>query len=128
MAVAAALPWHDHHQVASDALAADDVTLVAHVALETYSTLTRLPPPERVDSRVAHQYLRDAFELPALGLSAEDHVDLLDTLRDNGLVGGAVYDALIAETARRADAALLSLDQRARPIYESIGVSYHFVT
>ncbi|HEX2798109.1 MAG TPA: VapC toxin family PIN domain ribonuclease, partial [Thermoanaerobaculia bacterium] len=41
--------------------------------------------------------------------------------------GGAVYDALVAETARHAGATLLTRDRRAIAVYEKIGVTYELV-
>jgi len=43
------------------------------------------------------------------------------------LIGGARYDALIAETAKRAGAQLLTRDRRALSTYEKIGVRYELV-
>ncbi len=39
-----------------------------------------------------------------------------------GIAGGGIYDALIAATAVRAHATLVSLDRRAMLVYGSIGV------
>ena len=46
---------------------------------------------------------------------------------DTGLAGGAIYDALIAATARHAGATLLTRDRRARPVYERVGVRHELV-
>ena len=48
VAVAAALPWHEAHTAARAAMPADAALLLGQVAVETYSVLTRLPPPQRV--------------------------------------------------------------------------------
>jgi hypothetical protein len=47
---------------------------------------------------------------------------LLDRLVDHNVVGGGACDAVIAETARFHGLTLVSLDQRALPVYEAIGV------
>jgi predicted nucleic acid-binding protein len=39
-------------------------------------------------------------------------------------IGGAVYDALVALTAKRAGATLVTADRRAASIYELVGVSF----
>jgi predicted nucleic acid-binding protein len=44
-----------------------------------------------------------------------------------GVIGGAVYDALIAETARAHGATILTLDRRACITYDRIGVSYQLI-
>jgi len=42
--------------------------------------------------------------------------------------GGAVYDAIVATTARSAGATLLTLDQRALRTYQLVGAAYTLVT
>lgn len=58
--VAAFASWHEHHQQARTAL---DVGLhmIDHCALETYSVLTRLPPPHRCAAGVVRDFLRARF-------------------------------------------------------------------
>jgi predicted nucleic acid-binding protein len=46
---------------------------------------------------------------------------------DTGLAGGAIYDALIAATARHAGTTLLTQDQRARPVHERVGFRHELV-
>ena len=41
--------------------------------------------------------------------------------------GGAVYDALVAKTARAADDLLVSCDRRAAQTYERIGVAFRLI-
>jgi predicted nucleic acid-binding protein len=127
VAVAAALPWHEAHAEALSALPRERTRLLAQVAVETYSVLTRLPPPQRVPARVAEEYLREAFSLPPLVLSAAGHADLLALAASESIVGGAVYDALVAAGARQAGATLLTLDRRALPTYQQVGVEYRLV-
>jgi predicted nucleic acid-binding protein len=52
---------------------------------------------------------------------------LLETASRAGVVGGSIYDALIAATARHAGATLLTRDQRALSVYEQIGVRHELV-
>jgi predicted nucleic acid-binding protein len=128
VAVAAALPWHEAHTDVVSALPRDKTRLLAHVAVETYSVLTRLPPPQRVPADVAEEYLREAFATPLLTLSAGGHDELLARVASEGIIGGAVYDALIAAGAQEAGATLLTLDRRALPTYQRVGVEYRVVT
>lgn len=44
-----------------------------------------------------------------------------------GLAGGSVYDALIAWTAQRAGATLLTRDRRAVRVYEVLGAPFELV-
>lgn len=44
-----------------------------------------------------------------------------------GIGGGAIYDALIAESARLAGATLVSADRRAAATYAAVGVEVEFL-
>lgn len=48
--------------------------------------------------------------------------DLLPSLADSDILGGATYDALIGLTARESGTELLSCDRRAAVTYEAVGV------
>ena len=127
VAVAAALPWHEAHSAARSALPHARTPLVAQVAVETYSVLTRLPPLQRVPARVARDYLNQVFILPPLVLLPESYARLIDVAVAEDITGGAIYDAIVAATARDAGATLLTLDRRAIPTYERLGVDYQLV-
>ena len=47
-AVALVVSDHAHHDTTFDALADRELGLAGHAAFETYSVLTRLPPPNRL--------------------------------------------------------------------------------
>ena len=66
---------------------------------------------------------RDAW----LALDAEGQSACLRRAVGAGLSGGALYDALIAATAREHGATLLSADRRAREAYEAIGVDVSYL-
>ena len=127
VAVAAALPWHEAHVATLESLRGERTPLIAQVAVETYSVLTRLPPPHRVPAPVALAYLEQAFILPPLTLSTEGHVALLDLAANASIIGGAIYDGIVAKTAHEAGLTLLTLDQRAVSTYRSVGVDHRFV-
>ena len=124
--VAAFASWHEGHGAAVAALRRRP-RLPAHVGLETYSVLTRLPPPHRAPADVVVAFLLARFPAATLTLPGKGHRALLRTVVNAGLVGGAVYDALVAETARHAGATLLTRDRRALATYEAIGVRYEVV-
>jgi len=127
VAVAAALPWHENHATALSTLREAKTPLIAQVAVETYSVLTRLPPPQRVPAQLALDYLRQAFILPPVTLTSERYMGLLDRAAGEDITGGAVYDAIVAATAREAGATLVTLDQRAIPTYQRVGTAYQLV-
>lgn len=114
--------WHEQHLAALKALARKP-RLVAHAALETYSVLTRLPPPHRAQAGMVEQFLRSRFSEPLLCLPERRYQDLVGTLSGHQILGGQVYDALIGLTAVAHDATLVSLDRRASLIYDLLGVA-----
>jgi predicted nucleic acid-binding protein len=125
--VSAALPWHENHTRSRSALDRARPRLLGPVAIETYSVLTRLPPPLRVPARLAEDYLAQSFEEPMLVLSPIGYRGLVDTAAAEGIVGGAIYDGLVAATAREAGATLLTRDRRAAAVYQLLGVDYRLI-
>jgi predicted nucleic acid-binding protein len=122
--VAAFATWHEHHAIALAAIKRLDV-VVAHCVLETYSVLTRLPPPHRIAADVAADYLEMVFgKHPMAGLSAVEQRALVATCAERGIAGGAVYDALIGAICVDAKLSLVTLDTRARATYAMIGVDH----
>jgi predicted nucleic acid-binding protein len=95
--------------------------IVAHAAIESYSVLTRLPPPHRAGEEVAAEFLRRRFGRRWVGLSVQEQRKALGTFPSLGIRGGATYDALIGATAARAGATLVSLDERALSVYAAVG-------
>jgi predicted nucleic acid-binding protein len=124
--VAGFASWHEAHRSALAALARKP-RVPAHVLLETYSVLTRLPPPHRAPADVVERFLRERFRETPLVLPARAHLTLIRTVAQAGLTGGSVHDAWIAACARHAGATLLTRDERAVSIYERIGVRYEIV-
>ena len=100
----------------------------AHVALETFSVLTRLPPPHRFAAGLVEALLAAHFPEPPLVLPGDQQTSLIKLAAEAGVTGGAIYDALVAATAKHSGATLLTRDLRARSIYELVGVSFEFVS
>jgi predicted nucleic acid-binding protein len=119
--VAAFASWHENHAAARDALDGG-LRLIEHCALETYSVLTRLPPPHRVEGSLVRDFLAARFPDPLLRLSPRSCREFLMQLPEHGIAGGAAYDALVAATAAANGAELVTCDRRALRIYESYGV------
>jgi predicted nucleic acid-binding protein len=120
--VAAFASWHEHHVIARKAMAGRP-RLVAHAAVESYSVLTRLPPPHRAQPSIVHAFITERFTDPFLTLSETGYSELLATVAASRILGGPAYDALIAFTAAEHQATLISLDRRAAATYEAIGVT-----
>jgi predicted nucleic acid-binding protein len=118
--IAAFASWHEHHAVARKAMAGRP-RLIAHAAVESYSVLTRLPPPHRASPDIVHAFITGRFTEPFLILSETGYQELLATVAAGQILGGPAYDALIAFTAAEHNATLMSLDQRAAATYETVG-------
>lgn len=124
--VAGFASWHEGHGPAAAALARGP-RVPSHVLVETYSVLTRLPPPHRAPSDLVTAFLAQRFRQVPLTLAPRAWLRLLDQAAELGVTGGAVYDALVAATVRQAGATLLTRDQRATAVYEKMGVAYELV-
>jgi predicted nucleic acid-binding protein len=124
--VPALVAWHPDHDTARSAVA-DTVTAVpAHVILECYSVLTRLPAPHRISPTDAAAVV-SALDLVPVHLPAERHRDLVVSCARNGIRGGAVYDAVVAATATHHGLVLLTRDRRACSAYDAVGARYTFL-
>lgn len=124
--VPALVSWHADHEASRDAISGRVSTVPAHVLLETYSVLTRLPAPHRVAPAAAGDVLA-ALRVKACSLPAGRHAALVADLAQAGVRGGAVYDALIGATAAHHGMTLLTRGVRARATYDDLRVSYRFV-
>jgi len=121
--LAALLADHEAHHAAAQALSTCTTT-IAHVALETYSVLTRLPPPHRADATTAAAML--AARLPAAHatLDASGYTKAPGQMAAAGVSGGAAYDGLIGLTALKHGLELVSRDARATRTYRALGVRF----
>lgn len=125
--VAAFASWHERHEAARRTLDGG-LRLIEHCALETYSVLTRLPPPHRSPGDVVRDFLAARFPQPWLRLGEQAYKRYVLELADHGVTGGAAYDALVAATAVGCGAELVSCDRRALTVYERYGVRTHLLT
>jgi hypothetical protein len=124
--VAALSSWHEHHEAAAEALAGV-AELPAHVMLEAYSVLTRLPAGLAVDAGTASAVLVARFPEPPLTLAAAERTALISTLARAGVVGGASYDGLVALEAAAHDRPLLTLDRRGVETYQRLGAAHRII-
>lgn len=124
--VAAFASWHEGHQSALRALRGD-VRLPAQVLVESYSVLTRLPPPHRAAAPVVESFLAERFPGAPLTLPGNEYRALLRAMAAAEVAGGTIYDALIGATARHWTAPLLTRDRRAAATYDKVGARYELV-
>jgi predicted nucleic acid-binding protein len=126
LVVAAFASWHEHHESARRVLDGG-LSLIEHCALETYSVLTRLPPPHRSPGAVVRDFIRFRFPEPFLRLSAAGYRAFVLDLPEHEVTGGAAYDALVAATAAGHGAELVTCDRRAAAVYERYGIPTRFL-
>ena len=85
-----------------------------HCVLEFYSVATRLPAGLRLDPIHARQLVKEEilarFVIHDLPPAARK--DFVDSIADERIAGGRVYDAHIAETARLAGAEVVVTENR----------------
>jgi predicted nucleic acid-binding protein len=118
--IAAVCAWHEHHPAAANEVErrldrGERMIVAAHVLVESYAVLTRLPSPHRLSPSDAWTLIRTNFaeEGTPATLNGADYVRLLDRASSIGVRGGRTYDALIAQCSSRADArTLLTLNPR----------------
>jgi predicted nucleic acid-binding protein len=118
--IAAFAEWHEAHDEARASISG--ARLIGHTMFEFVSVLSRLPEPHRVEPRLLIDWLNAVFGEPPLVLNATETKTAIETLVANGVFGGAMYDGLIAITARTHRATLLSLDERAMRTYQRLDV------
>jgi predicted nucleic acid-binding protein len=97
--------------------------LAGHAVFEVFSVLTRMPGQAAIDAPTAGELIRRVFP-DRVWLGGEAAESLAARLGTLGIVGGAVYDALVGEAARVHDRTLLTRDFRARRTYDLLGVRY----
>jgi len=77
----------------------------AHSFAELYSTLTRMPFPQRRNASQAMLFVEDVqARLTPIALTPEEYFAAISDYSAMGVVGGAIYDALIARCALKARA------------------------
>lgn len=120
-AVAFLVADHKHHEETFEALAQRPLGLAGHAAFETFSVLTRLPPPARRTPAAVSRLLAANFPHTRF-LSGSRATELLAALAGHGLAGGAVYDALVAATALEHELTLATRDKRALDTYRALDI------
>lgn len=100
---AAAHAWLDRAQAG-----AVEWVVSSHTLAEVYATLTRMKLNPPVTAQSANQLIEDNIVAYARvrSLSGDEYSELLTQLSVRGLIGGVVYDGIIAHVAR-----LESVDQ-----------------
>ncbi len=126
VAVALCLADHENRGHCLAVVAGRRVGLAGHAAFETFSVLTRLPSPSRRTPAAASRMVARNF--PGTRFLDDDATRrLLAALPGLGLVGGAVYDAMVGATAMEHGLPLVTRDRRALSTYRALGVELRVV-
>jgi predicted nucleic acid-binding protein len=126
VAVALATAGHEHHQATRKAIGGRSCGLSGHAAFETFSVLTRLPPPNRRTPRAVARLLAHNFPSSRF-LGAEAAEKLHARLAQLGIAGGAVYDALVAVAAAEHGVTLATRDRRAAETYRALDIDFELI-
>lgn len=121
VAVALCVGDHEFHSATVQALGDRRLGLAGHAAFETFSVLTRLPPPTRRSPKIVSRLLAANFSSSRF-LSPDAAQDLLVSLASGEVGGGSVYDALVGAAAKEHGRTLVTLDRRALDTYRVLGV------
>lgn len=127
VAVSLCVADHESHDVVTSALDGRRLGLAGHAAFETFSVLTRLPPPVRRSPGVVARLLQENFTASRF-LSGGGSAELLERFGSGEIAGGAVYDALVGATAIEHGLPLATLDRRALDTYRVLGVEVELLT
>lgn len=118
--------WHKQHAAALKVLRGVQ-DLVAHVELETYSVLTRVPEPFQIAAPDMAVYLSRRYPGGRMSLSDAERQGLIERLAGLSISGGAVYDALVGVIADHHGRTLLSCDRRAAKTYDKLGIAVTYL-
>lgn len=126
VAVALVVADHEHHAAVSRTVRGRRLGLAGHAAFETFSVLTRLPPPARRDPKTIERLLAASFPASRF-LDAGETATLLGRLAELGIAGGGVYDALVGAAAVAHGLTLATRDVRALDVYRALDVELELV-
>jgi predicted nucleic acid-binding protein len=101
------LESHEHHDASLRAFLKMDKKngcFGAHSLAEVYSTSTRLPGKHRLSGEQALLFLQDLTDrLTVIALTVDEYYRTVKSAAANGIVGGTIYDFLIAQCALKAE-------------------------
>lgn len=97
---------HQHHQRSLELLAGQkkgSACTAAHCLAEVYAVATGMPGKNRASPSDAILFVRDIRErLSTMALDTDEYAEVLEEAAASGILGGTIYDALIARCALKA--------------------------
>ena len=81
-----------------------ELIIASHTLAELYAVLSTLPLKPRISSSVAWRLVNENIESVSkvISLTPAEYSSTIKELSDMGLIGGIIYDALIARVAQKA--------------------------
>jgi predicted nucleic acid-binding protein len=102
---------HVHHRASLDLFVQYEKATgccAAHTLVEVFSTLTRMPGKHRISAEQAMLFIGSIRErLSIAALTGEEYLQALEASAARGIVGGGIYDALLAQCALKVQAATI---------------------
>ncbi|MDO8434494.1 MAG: PIN domain-containing protein [Candidatus Binatus sp.] len=99
---------HEHHERSLNAFVEADKKrdcCAAHSLAEVYATMTRLPGRHRLSGEQVLLFLENIRErLKLISLTGDEYHAAIKEAGAAGVIGGTIYDALIAQCALKAGA------------------------
>src|SRR5437667_140908 len=103
--------YHVHHVPSQAAYLSATRSIsgcAAHSLAEVYATLTRLPGRQRMTGDQAVLFLEDMKDrLTTVALDEKEYWSAIRESAAEGILGGTIYDALIARCAVKAKASII---------------------
>ncbi|HET9744050.1 MAG TPA: PIN domain-containing protein [Terriglobales bacterium] len=102
---------HEHHEASLKVFlkaTRNEAGCAAHSLAELYATATRLPGKHRLSGDQVLLFLENVVErLTPIALTALEYVQAIQASATEGIVGGTIYDALLAHCALKAGATVI---------------------
>jgi len=94
-----ALPWFQQAKAKEF-----DLVIASHTLAELYAVLSTLPIRPRISPAIAWKLIHENIDKVAviISLSPDEYSSTIKKMSDLGLIGGIIYDALIAKVAQKA--------------------------
>lgn len=111
--VAAVSSWHEHHdrtcvEMERRKRGKEELVISAHSLAETYAVLTRLPAPHRFRATDAIALIESNWRAtPTVQLTGAEMWSALREAQRRAMIGGQMYDVLIALAALKAEASTI---------------------
>jgi len=102
---------HEHHAPSIDLFlryGKGDAACGVHSLAEVYATLTGMPGARRVGGDHALLFLGDIRDhLTLIALDSHEYFQMANSCAEAGIVGGAIYDAILGHCALKANAEVI---------------------